>query len=142
MILLVQAAATLFMTGLIWFVQVVHYPLYGRVGREEFVGYENEHAALTTLVVAPVMLVELLAAAWLVVDCPEPVPRWTTWLGAGLVAIIWASTAFLQVPAHSALSLGYQPEAHARLVSTNWIRTAAWTARSALCLWMMSRFFR
>ena len=31
------------------------------------------------------------------------------------------------------------PQAHAALVATNWIRTAAWTARSALLLWLSFR---
>lgn len=32
-LLLVHAAVTLYMTGVIWFVQVVHYPLFSCVGR-------------------------------------------------------------------------------------------------------------
>ena len=36
LILLTQVFATLFMVGLIWFVQIVHYPLYAKVGREQF----------------------------------------------------------------------------------------------------------
>ena len=31
-----HAAATLFMVGVIWFVQVVHYPLMARVSASEF----------------------------------------------------------------------------------------------------------
>ena len=38
-ILLANAAATLFMTGVGWFVQVVHYPLLGCVGADEFRAY-------------------------------------------------------------------------------------------------------
>lgn len=35
-LLYLHAGATLFMTGLIWFVQVVHYPLFLRVGEGNF----------------------------------------------------------------------------------------------------------
>ena len=31
-----QAGTTLALCGLIWFVQIVHYPLFALVGREEF----------------------------------------------------------------------------------------------------------
>ena len=48
-----HAAATLYMTGLIWFVQVVHYPLMGLTGKAEFSAYEQRHTLLTTWVVAP-----------------------------------------------------------------------------------------
>ena len=58
LILLLQAAATLPMVGLIWFVQIVHYPLFGEVGHDRFADYERNHQNRTTLVVAPLMLVE------------------------------------------------------------------------------------
>ncbi|MCK6525129.1 hypothetical protein L6R49_27300, partial [Myxococcota bacterium] len=32
LLLLIHAAATWFMVGLIWFVQIVHYPLFSAVG--------------------------------------------------------------------------------------------------------------
>jgi len=136
-LLLVHVAATLFMTGLVWFVQVVHYPLFARVGREGFPGYERQHSARTTWVVAPVMLIEL-AAAMALLAAPG-VPRWMSGTGAGLLAVVWLSTFFLQVPRHDELARGFDPAAHARLVRTNWIRTAAWTARGVLSLAMVSR---
>ena len=41
--LLVHVVATLVMTGLIWFVQIVHYPLMAKVGRADFAEYERLH---------------------------------------------------------------------------------------------------
>ena len=35
-VLLTHLAATLYMVGVIWFVQVVHYPLFARAGAEGF----------------------------------------------------------------------------------------------------------
>ncbi len=57
-VLLAHLAATLFMAGVIWFVQVVHYPLFSRIGSEKFSLYSNAHSRLTTCVVGPPMLVE------------------------------------------------------------------------------------
>ena len=54
LLLLAHAGTTLFMVGLVWFVQVVHYPLFGRVGEDEFVAYSR----LTGWVVGPPMLLE------------------------------------------------------------------------------------
>ena len=64
--LLIQDAATLFMVGLIWFVQIVHYPLFSRVGEEAFQRYETDHQRLTTWVVGPPMLAEFATAILLV----------------------------------------------------------------------------
>lgn len=137
-VLLVQAFASLALTGLIWCIQVVHYPLFAAVGRDEFVRYEADHARLITLVVGPLMLVELGAALWLVAMRPAGVPAWMAWTGLALVAAIWLSTAAIQVPCHAKLAAGFDPEVHARLVSSNWIRTVAWTARGVLALAMIA----
>ena len=137
-VLLVQAFASLALTGLIWCIQVVHYPLFAAVGRDEFVRYEADHARLITLVVGPLMLVELGASLWIAAVRPAGVPAWMAWLGVGLVAAIWLSTAAIQVPCHARLAAGFDPEVHARLVSSNWIRTIAWTARGVLSLAMIA----
>lgn len=135
-LLLLHAAATLFMTGLIWFVQIVHYPLFAAVGRSEFAAYEREHTRRTTLVVGPVMLAEALAALALLAARPSP----AAWTGLALLAVIWMSTAFLQVPQHNLLGFGFNPAAHAWLVQSNWLRTAAWTLRSLLALGLLRRY--
>jgi hypothetical protein len=49
-LLLTHAAATLVMVGVIWFVQIAHYPLMARVSAGEFAAYEREHQTRTTLV--------------------------------------------------------------------------------------------
>lgn len=136
--LLVQAFASLAMTGLIWCIQVVHYPLFAAVGRDEFTRYEADHARLITLVVGPLMLVELAAALWLAAVRPAGVPAWMVWTGLALVAAIWISTAAIQVPCHARLAAGFDAEVHARLVSSNWIRTVGWTARGVLSLAMIA----
>lgn len=135
MILLVHAGATLFMAGLIWFVQLVHYPLFARVDGRVFPAYEIEHMRRTGRVVTPAMLVEAAAAIALFFDPQVPAPL--AWGGAGLLAAIWLSTAFLQAPGHLALRRGFDASLHARLVRTNWIRTAGWSLRGILALAML-----
>lgn len=133
-LLLLHVAATLTMTGLIWFVQVVHYPLFDAADRVSFASFESRHKRRTTWVVAPLMLTE--AATGVVLALAPPRPEWAPWLWAGLfaIALIWAATAGLQVPMHSRLSRGFDAPAHARLTLTNWLRTALWSMRSALVL--------
>jgi hypothetical protein len=135
---LAQLAATLAMTGLIWFVQVVHYPLFAGVaepaGAHGWRAYAAAHGRRTTWVVAAPMLVELAASLAMLRWRPAFVPPHTAWLGAALVAVVWASTALLQVPRHDELGRGWAPRAHRRLVQGNWVRTGAWTARAFLLL--------
>ncbi len=136
LLLPLQLLSTLAMFGLIWFVQVVHYPLFLQVDAEQFPAYEATHANRTTYVVAPLMLVELATAGLLLLPGlrPASVLTWQAWAGAALVGIIWLSTAFLQVPLHNRLQLGYSADVIDKLVATNWIRTIAWSARAVLVL--------
>jgi hypothetical protein len=136
-LLIANAASTFFMTGLIWFVQIVHYPLFAAVGTAEFPAYSRLHQSLTTFVVGPPMLVEALTAGMLVVARPTGVSAWLAWTGFALVIVIWASTALLQIPAHGRLASGFDASTAATLVSSNWVRTAAWSARAAIVAAML-----
>ncbi len=131
-------ASSWFMAGLIWIVQVVHYPLFGRVGREGFAAYESAHARLITPIVGPAMLVELVSSLALLAARPRGMPAWAAWAGVALVGIAWASTAFVQVPLHGILARGFDEDAHARLVATNWVRTIAWSGHAALMAWSLA----
>jgi hypothetical protein len=126
---LAHLVSTLLMVGVIVYVQVVHYPLMSRVGPECFVDYERGHASRTGLVVIPLMLVELGTAVWLMADPPAAALCVPAWIGGGLLAVIWLSTATLQAPAHGRLARGFDARVHRRLVVSNWIRTVAWVAR-------------
>ena len=136
LILLTKAFATLAMVGLIWFVQVVHYPLFAKVGNSCFSEYEQSHQRRTTLVVAPFMLIEAATAIALMGFRPGGVSDVSVVLGVVLVGAIWLSTAFLQVPTHNRLSKSFSPLTHRTLVVSNWLRTTAWSARGFLVIWM------
>ena len=126
---LIHAAATLPMAGVAWFVQVVHYPLFALVGGD-FPAYEESHANRTTFVVAPLMTAEAGSALLLLAVQPDAL----TAAGVGLLAVIWLSTAVLQVPCHRRLGRGFDGAIHRRLLATSWLRTAAWTARGGVAL--------
>ncbi len=137
--LFAQLAATLYMVGVIWMVQLVHYPLYNKVGREAFPEYEARHNDGMTLVVGPAMLLEAATVVLLALVPNSRVSPAAAWLGAGLLAIIWLSTAFLQVPCHNRLVAGFDQATYERLVHSNWIRTIAWSLRGLLALAMVWR---
>ncbi len=142
LILLLQLGTTLPVTGLIWFVQVSHYPLFAAVDAPSFPAYESRHRTLTTWVVAPLMLVEAATTLLLFRGVPTLLSLTEAAIGAALLLAIWISTAALQVPCHHRLSQGFDQLAWRRLVATNWIRTAAWTARAALLLAILGRLLR
>ena len=124
--------ATVFMVGLIWFVQVVHYPLFNRISGDASIHYAVEHQRRTAWVVGLPMLVEGITTLWLFFD---PINGRLLPLLGGLVLLkIHLSTIFLQVPLHKKLSQGYDREVIRKLVATNWIRTIGWTIRAAIAV--------
>ncbi|MEZ6065669.1 MAG: hypothetical protein R3B90_08160 [Planctomycetaceae bacterium] len=136
-LLVSQAVSTLLMVGLIWFVQVVHYPLFDAVGRDRFADYERRHTLRTTWVVGPPMLIEAVSATLLCWLKPAGLSDWSVWAGLAMLALIWLSTAVVQVPCHSRLERGFDEVAYRRLVRTNWLRTVLWSARGGLASWML-----
>ena len=104
MLLMLQLVSTLGMVGVIWFVQVVHYPLFGKVGVRGFRDYEQDHQRRTTLVVAPFMLTEAVTAVALFWLRPDGISPSLSVVGLGLVGVLWASTFLWQVPAHERLA--------------------------------------
>lgn len=145
LLVLVQAMSAWFLTGLIWVIQIVHYPLMAGVGTSQWVAYQRSHMSRITWIVAPAMLIEatscflclLLASA----DSSAATMLWNTpWAHAALAALlglVWVSTWLLQVPAHRTLSTGLDPASIRRLVVSNWIRTTAWSVRAALLAFMI-----
>lgn len=135
---MVHAGATWFMTGLIWFVQIVHYPLMEAVPEDAFTDYQKLHQRRTTWIVGPVMLVEAGSAvllAWSSHRVFAGLPL--AWTGLALLALIWVSTFAVQVPLHARLALGFEWPVWHRLVVTNWLRTLTWTLRAGIAVLLL-----
>ena len=140
-ILLIQFAATWFMVGLIWLIQLVHYPLFAGVSEEGFVDYHQKHQMWITFIVGPVMIAELLTA--LVLAWYPPSGETALWMriALGLLIVIWLATLLIQIPQHSRLESGYDAATIRALVNGNWIRTIAWTLRGLILVYVVKQVF-
>jgi len=131
-LLLIHLVATAYMVGVIWFVQIVHYPLMLEVGDATFCRYSHLHQSRTSYVVGPPMLIEALSGLLLIAWSPILRTSPAFYASLGLLTLVWLSTALWQVPLHKSFLQTCDRDAVARLVRTNWIRTIAWTGRAAL----------
>ena len=127
-----HAGCTLFLCGLIWFVQWVHYPLFARVGTDQYEIYQREHMRRTTKVVAIPMIAEAISGVLLLFFVPDGSSVYGLWMGLLLLVAIWLSTFFLQVPRHEKLLRGFDARAHSLLVKSNWLRVALWSGRACI----------
>jgi hypothetical protein len=102
-------ASTWAMVGVIWFAQIVHYPLFSKVGPESFTDYQHANLRRTVFVVIPLQMIELATALLLVWKTPTGILPVQVWTNLVLIGITWVSTATLQVPSHSKLARGFNP---------------------------------
>lgn len=136
-ILIANLVSIVFMTGVIWIIQVVQYPFFAQIGAENFPKYHASHTFWITPVVAPAMIVELITSIFLIIYPPGNIDSKLIWLGLILTLIVWTSTFFLQIPMHEKLAQGFDEDAHKFLVNSNWIRTIAWSLHSFLVVYFV-----
>lgn len=121
-----QLVSCLLMIGVIWVIQLVHYPSFFSIDAAVFTDFTKFHRQRISIIVMPLMLLELgtggiLAYAYL---------GDLFWLGNLVgIAFIWAATMFLSVPCHQRLDVEKDLSTIRRLVSTNWPRTLLWSLR-------------
>jgi uncharacterized membrane protein len=133
-VLVIGAAATWSMVGLIWVVQVVHYPMLAVYSQHSPAIAAVDHQRRITWVVGPLMAVEGVTALILLFDRPSTMGVLTAWVAAMLVGLALVSTVLIQVPLHAQLAAAHDAEAARRLIASNWVRTVVWTAKGLLLL--------
>ncbi len=135
-LLLTHAAATWALVGLIWFVQLVHYPLLSEIPSADVPRYEQRHRERIFGLVATLMAVEAATAGLLVARTTGRARRLCV-AGLALLGVIWFSTWAWQLPLHARLSHVGDRAVIAELVASNWLRTIAWTLRGGLAWWLL-----
>jgi hypothetical protein len=135
--LILNLLATWMMVGVIWFVQIVHYPLLAVVSIESASSVAVQHQQRTAWVVMIPMTVEGFSTLALLKWVPEGVAWWLPWVNALFLAVALGCTVFLSVPRHERMASNPTPSLGRELVLTNWPRTIAWTARGIILAYMM-----
>ena len=119
------------LTGVIWTIQLVHYPSFHFIDKLSFTNFHNFHERRISIIVMPLMFIELITSIALYTH-----NMWSIVFTLNLlvVVLIWCSTFFVQVPIHSILSQKKDKDLIEKLVNTNWIRTFLWSMRMLLII--------
>ena len=129
LLLQTHALATAALAGLVWVVQLVVYPAFRTVGpTHQWPEYHRTHSRRMVRLIALPWAVQGVTIAALLVRQPSPLLLLTGALAATTVAV----TVLVSVPLHVRLGQAYDEATAVRLIRTNWLRTAAWTA-GAVC---------
>jgi len=120
---------TSMMIGLIWVVQLVHYPSFHFVDRNRYELFQDFHMRNISWIVFPIMSVELITGILLIQSPVFGHSNKLFFISMILLALIWFLTATLFISIHKNLSNGYNKNIIYRLVNLNWLRTILWSLR-------------
>ncbi len=132
-LLLIHLGLTAALFGLIWTIQLVHYPAFHFVAREQWSRFHAMHTRKITFIVFPLMLSELGIALWQLFHGPAPLLL----IACCIPILQWCLTAFLFIPLHHKLSDGKDDSVIARTVNLNWLRTVFWSVELALLVFLI-----
>lgn len=128
--LILHLIATSVMVGVIWVIQLVHYPSFHFVELKQYTTFQRFHMARISYVVIPAMLTELFTLILIVISMDQI--DTLVLASAVLLIFIWLMTAVFFSSVHQKLTLGYDQTVVDKLVKLNWGRTLLWTLRLLL----------
>lgn len=138
--LVINVFTTFFMTGLIWIIQLTHYPSFGYIDSKSWNVFHNFHTRTITTIVAPIMILELISSFALLFNLQ--LQSFSVSLLINFIGnlLVFVSTAFVSLPLHSKLSEKFCLHSIRSLVLTNWARTFVWTVLSFNLIWMLCQW--
>ena len=128
--LILHLIATSVMVGVIWVIQLVHYPSFHFVELKQYTTFQRFHMSRISYVVIPAMLTELFTLILIVISMDQI--DTLVLASAILLIFIWLMTAVFFSGVHQKLTLGYDQTVVDKLVKLNWGRTLLWTLRLLL----------
>ena len=128
--LIIHLIATSVMVGVIWTIQLVHYPSFHFIELKQYTTFQRFHMSRISYVVIPAMLTELFTLILFIVST-DKIDSFISISGL-LLILIWLMTAIFFSGVHQKLTLGYDQTVVDKLVKLNWGRTLLWTLRLLL----------
>lgn len=140
--LLFYTALVCYNLGVIWFVQLVVYLLFAKVGSEEYVAYHKFYLSRIPLpVILPGFACFLLPIV-LIFLRPQSLPLWLVLTNAACGLLGLFVTVALEIPRHYRLENGGKQErVIGELILYNWPRTLGITGSAFLTLIMLTLAF-
>ena len=117
--------------GLIWTVQLVHYPTFRYV--PDFSEFHQHHTSSIALIVTPLMVAELAIVCWTTYRTGF---SWPWLILLVVVLFIWAVTFLQAIPLHNLLASDRQESTIESLIRVNWPRTVLWTLKAGWISWL------
>ena len=129
-LLKVNFISTSLMVGVIWVIQLLHYPSFHFINDTKYIEFQHFHMKRISFIVIPAMLIELASALLLAYFFRSSLII----ILLALLLGVWAITFIFFINMHQKLTNGYNQCIVDRLVKINWSRTTLWSLRLIILL--------
>jgi len=126
--------STSIMVGVIWVVQLVHYPSFKYVNESNYIIFQKYHMSNISYIVFPVMFTELITAILILFFGEESL---FFMLSLICLFLIWVITGVLFTKFHNILQKGKDLKMIEKMIKANWMRTLLWTLRLIMILFVI-----
>jgi len=133
---MIHLVSTSFMVGVIWIVQLVHYPTFLFIDEQKSYDFQKFHMSRISYIVMPAMTTELFSGIYIYIYSNMAIDSNLFLLALTVLIINWIITALVFVKMHNKLLINYKIEIISLLVKWNWLRTLLWSVRLILLLRM------
>ena len=133
---MIHLVSTSFMVGVIWIVQLVHYPTFLFIDEQKSNDFQKFHMSRISYIVMPAMTTELFSGIYIFIYSNMAIDSNLFLLALTILIINWIITALVFVKMHNKLLINYKIEIISLLVKWNWLRTLLWSVRLILLLRM------
>ena len=124
--------STSLMVGIIWVIQLLHYPTFHFIKESDYVEFQHFHMQRISFIVVPVMIIELLSGFMLVYYFRSNLLI----LCLIILLVIWLITFVFFTKLHQSLLGGYDKIIVDKLVQINWSRTILWSLRLIILIYI------
>ena len=124
--------STSLMVGIIWVIQLLHYPAFHFIKEIDYVEFQHFHMQRISFIVVPAMILELLSAFMLVYYIRSNLLT----VCLIILLVIWLITFVFFTKLHQSLLDGYDKKIVDKLVKINWSRTILWSLRLIILIYI------
>ena len=128
----VHFLSTSLMVGIIWVIQLLHYPTFHFIKESNYVEFQHFHMQRISFIVVPVMILEFLSAFMLAYYIRSNMLI----LCLIILLVIWLVTFVFFTKLHQRLLDGYDKSIVDKLVQINWSRTVLWSLRLIILIYI------
>ena len=128
-VFILHLVSTSIMVGVIWIIQLVHYPTFLFIDKQKYMKFQEFHMSRVSYIVMPTMIAELFSGIYILLYNNILMLNTFFLLASFYLFLNWVITALVFVKIHNGLLIKYEKNIILLLVKFNWIRTILWSLR-------------